>query len=853
MFNLLRKRNIFHTTQNVKKLELPLFISSTFQDMQEERNILSRLVLPKLRDEFSKNNTSIKEIDLRWGITIAMNENEGAVQICLDEIERCSPSVFCIIGHRTGWKPKLSWLDSEKREVLSDIGAGQGLTEIEITYASYLSSINKTVKPVIFFRDERLSKNLGFYDESFETSSFRKRISLLRESNVISYSSLEEFEERAEKEIKKLIEKNETYLQKYTPTAKSKIITSISKAKLTNPALIYYEENIGLSWALRELSNRKIHLIDGRRSDIDSIIDEISEPSFLENTKKGCFQNSIFNNEINEVLIIDHFEDSFNQANRSNISTLPAKNTNSRKIVISSKQLHLKHQAEFLGWEIIEIESPTKEENIDLANNYLYTFRKSLTQEQVLTLRSAKWIRNIGTLIITLDELRRFGNIEKLSYRLKELVKHEHYIDLFKDIFHSLRSTLPMKFSNSFDSIFIALSITSKGITEEELLVSLQTESAHNLELLSLWSTFQISFSSIISYKQGYIYISKPEVIENLHTFIDCYEEKTKTVIDKLKNHFHETSIDRWFEEATTIIYLENGLTGIERFIFDPKNTLAAAKKNSADIKKWFSKLSLETRDRIVSNWITKSHLSNDEFWRLTNIVLNSLPPEKVLMLMDKDSSKKRKSLRLMMASELLGDLESTNQIQTILLRKVSLSSNEALFLINSFLNGFIELTKKQMNDIHHNLLSNLHKTPNLTFNSQAYISLGNLDLSQAKWKHAAKKFEQSVSLSRQSGNADLLCKGLERCATSYLELNKFSRAIALLIESRSVAEITRNENMELVCIELLIDTNIRLGEWSKAYILVAEYHSKCKLFLNDSSKAKLVLSRIESKINQRV
>ena len=73
-----------------------------------------------------------------------MNQDEGAVEICLNEIERCSPLVFCMVGHRVGWKPSLHWLDDKKKNILSTKITESGLTELEIEYANRISEINNS-------------------------------------------------------------------------------------------------------------------------------------------------------------------------------------------------------------------------------------------------------------------------------------------------------------------------------------------------------------------------------------------------------------------------------------------------------------------------------------------------------------------------------------------------------------------------------------------------------------------------------------------------------------------------------------------------------------------------------------
>ena len=46
-----------------------IFISSTFRDMQAERDYLVKFVFPKLREQLEPYRFHLIDIDLRWGIT----------------------------------------------------------------------------------------------------------------------------------------------------------------------------------------------------------------------------------------------------------------------------------------------------------------------------------------------------------------------------------------------------------------------------------------------------------------------------------------------------------------------------------------------------------------------------------------------------------------------------------------------------------------------------------------------------------------------------------------------------------------------------------------------------------------
>ena len=83
-----------------------VFISSTFRDMHEEREILVKRVFPELRILCDKRGVTLTEVDLRWGVTDEQKAEGKVLPIILDEIERCRPYFIGILGERYGWTPE---------------------------------------------------------------------------------------------------------------------------------------------------------------------------------------------------------------------------------------------------------------------------------------------------------------------------------------------------------------------------------------------------------------------------------------------------------------------------------------------------------------------------------------------------------------------------------------------------------------------------------------------------------------------------------------------------------------------------------------------------------------------------
>ena len=87
--------------------ELRLFISSTFRDMQEEREHLVKKIFPEIRALCRERGIAFTEIDLRWGLTDEHVVLGQVIRACLEEIDKCRPYFIGLVGERYGWAPDL--------------------------------------------------------------------------------------------------------------------------------------------------------------------------------------------------------------------------------------------------------------------------------------------------------------------------------------------------------------------------------------------------------------------------------------------------------------------------------------------------------------------------------------------------------------------------------------------------------------------------------------------------------------------------------------------------------------------------------------------------------------------------
>jgi len=79
-----------------------VFISSTFQDMHDERDYLVKIVFPELRERCAKKHLHLIDLDLRWGVTKEEAEHGKIINIILEEIDCSRPFFIAILGERYG-------------------------------------------------------------------------------------------------------------------------------------------------------------------------------------------------------------------------------------------------------------------------------------------------------------------------------------------------------------------------------------------------------------------------------------------------------------------------------------------------------------------------------------------------------------------------------------------------------------------------------------------------------------------------------------------------------------------------------------------------------------------------------
>ncbi|TMQ20782.1 MAG: DUF4062 domain-containing protein [Deltaproteobacteria bacterium] len=147
-----------------------VFISSTFRDMQDDREVLIKRVFPQLRKRCETRGIAWTEIDLRWGVTSEQQAEGKLLPYCFQEIERSRPYFIGLLAGRYGWVPAAVPEDLERLHPWLVEHRGCSVTELEILHG-VLNDPGACNRALFYFRDPAYAASVpaGRRDEFLET------------------------------------------------------------------------------------------------------------------------------------------------------------------------------------------------------------------------------------------------------------------------------------------------------------------------------------------------------------------------------------------------------------------------------------------------------------------------------------------------------------------------------------------------------------------------------------------------------------------------------------------------------------------------------------------------------------
>lgn len=151
--------------------QIRVFISSTFKDMQTERDILIKKIFPQLRKLCEERAATWTEVDLRWGITTEQASEGKVLPLCLEEIHRCRPYFIGLLGERYGWVPEPNSIPADLLESQPWLKQHlhQSVTELEILHGVF-SGEPMHGHAYFYFRDPKYLESVPADKRQYFTS-----------------------------------------------------------------------------------------------------------------------------------------------------------------------------------------------------------------------------------------------------------------------------------------------------------------------------------------------------------------------------------------------------------------------------------------------------------------------------------------------------------------------------------------------------------------------------------------------------------------------------------------------------------------------------------------------------------
>ena len=531
---------------NIEDRTIRIFISSTFEDMKEERDYLIEKTFPYLQSIAAKRDVTLIALDLRWGINEEQAKSGKVLEVCLNEIEHSHPFFIGLVGNRYGWVPTKEDTDNSLSLICNyaviekEIDAGLSITEIEFNHGALQRNEDEEIHAHFYVKNSPDSTQC-----SSRQKEFRAKVKNNGKYPVNEYSTIGELSEQISKDILDLLDKlypegneedfliNERLVQNaflrsrllgYVPDtryydaldgfveneASTLVITGArgsGKSSLAANWINYRKDNLGANiiyffigngssegdyrYVTRYIQEAVAEIYD-MAEDNEYSVDEEADPDVR--LKESL--TSVYGKQ-KLVIVLDAVNQLNNDNNSKLLKWIPL-HTPNVKFIISTTPDDISYQTlDSIAEHKIFIEPLNADAQRKIIYNYLsvYGKRNGLTVEQVDEITEHSIAQSPLVLRTFLDELIVCGDYYRLTERIRYYFSSESVEDFFKCVIHRYEEDFGVEFVRECLS---AIVWSRAGMKEQELIDILQLKHRD-------WSFFQSAFRCHLISHQGLI------------------------------------------------------------------------------------------------------------------------------------------------------------------------------------------------------------------------------------------------------------------------------------------------------------------------------------------------------------
>lgn len=488
-------------TISLKSRVVRVFISSTFRDMQAERDELAKVVFPELKVFCRERGVEFVEVDLRWGVTEEQAQRGETLRLCLEEIQRCRPYFIGLLGERYGWVPaQLSQDDREDYPWLEQ-HRGSSVTELEIMHgvlndpamatrshfyfrspayalargADYASESPQATEKLRALKERIRHSGLPLVTEYPDPQTVAKQIGEhLRATIELEYpvdgGPTDLLEREAEDHEAFAVRRERVYIdrQDYYQRLDSFVEANIAPDATSAALLVTGESGSGKSallanWARRRRESHPddfllLHFIGSTPASTDyeallrRLMSELKRRFGLKDDLPGetkalvrAFPNWLSNAavaaKVNKlILVLDGLNQLEGRDAAPELGWLPVIFPANMRVIVSTLSGNSLEAMGRRPHAELRVEPLAESERAELIEEYLAQYRKQLTQECLERIAAAPACANPLYLRLLLEELRLFGLHEKLPERIEHYLQAETVEELFQKVLERLET-----------------------------------------------------------------------------------------------------------------------------------------------------------------------------------------------------------------------------------------------------------------------------------------------------------------------------------------------------------------------------------------------------------------------------